>query len=78
VDLKENVFHIRVQEEWRSKEKRDRTVPMHPKVAEILQKQRIGEHVFYGPHGGRIKESFCLQSLKRDRRKLGVVENDLH
>ncbi len=78
VGLKERVIHIRVQEEWKPKGKRDRTVPLHPKVETVLRKQRIGEKVFLGPEGGRLKETYCLKCLKADQVKLGVRENELH
>lgn len=78
VDLKERVIHIRVQEDWKPKGKRDRVVPLHPKVEAVMRKQRVGEKVFLGPNGGRLKETYCLMCLKLDQVKLKVAENDLH
>ena len=78
VDFKKQVIHVRVQEEWKPKGRKDRMVPMHPKVAAVLRQQRVGEYVFVGPLGGRMKETRCLACLKADQRKLGLPESDLH
>ena len=78
IDFVQRVINIRVQEEWKPKGRRDRTVPMHPKVAAALRCQRVGTYVFTGPLGGRLKESWCLHCLKRDQTKLGLTEGDLH
>jgi integrase len=78
VDLNHRVIHIRVQEEWRPKGRRDRTVSMHPTVEAVLRKQPVGEKVFRGPQGGRMRESRCLRCLKIDQEKLGLQLGDLH
>ena len=44
VDFNRKVITIRVQENWKPKGRRDRTVPMHPKVETVLrQAQRVGQ-----------------------------------
>lgn len=78
IDLNQRVIHIRVQEEWKPKGRRDRTVPMHPKVEAALRQQRIGLNVFTGIRGGKIGESFVLKALKRDQEKLKLPDGDLH
>jgi len=78
VDLEQRVIHIRIQEGWNPKGKRDRTVPLHPKVEAVLKKQRVGEYVFSGPKGGRMKPDYCLHCLKYDQRRLKLAKNDLH
>jgi integrase len=78
IDLVQRVIHIRVQEGWIPKGRRDRTVPMHPKVEWVMRQQAIGQKVFRGPRGGRITETRCLACLKLDQRKLNLAEGDLH
>jgi len=36
-------------------------VPQHPKVETVLRKQRIGEKVFQGPDGGKLKGDVLLE-----------------
>ena len=38
----------------------------------------IGEYVFLGPRGGKLKETYALECLKADRRALKLPEADLH
>jgi integrase len=78
VDLAKRVLHVRVQESWKPKGKRDRVVPMHPKVEAILRRQPVGLNVFIGPNGGRIKETYALECLKADQRELKMPVGDLH
>lgn len=78
VDFKQQVINIRVQDEWKPKGRRDRTVPMHPKVETALKGLRVGQYVVSGGRGGRLKESWCLAALKRDQEKLGLPASDLH
>ena len=78
VDLKQRLITIRVQVGWKPKGRRDRTVPMHPKVEVVVRHQAIGKYVFRGAKGGRIKESYTLVCLKKDQAKLGLREGDLH
>ncbi|MCY3019132.1 MAG: tyrosine-type recombinase/integrase [Planctomycetota bacterium] len=78
VDLKARVLHVRVREDWRPKDKRDRIVPIFPKVEAVLRQQRVGEFVFTGPRGGRLTESHVLEFLHADQRKLGLPEKDVH
>lgn len=78
VDLDKRVVHVRVQEDWKPKGRRDRTVPVHPKVDAVLRSRPIGKWVFLGPRGGRLKETYALECLKADQRKLGMVPGDLH
>ena len=77
-DFKEHVLHIRIRDDWKPKGRRDRTVPMHPKVEAALSGQRIGQYVFCGKRGGRLKETWCLSSLKKDQDKLKMARGDLH
>jgi len=79
VDLEKRVIHVRVQEEWKPKGKRDRLIPLHPKVDAVIRERPVGTHVFLGPDGGRIKENFALHCLKRDQeKKLKMPLGDLH
>ena len=78
VDFKGQVINIRVQDEWKPKGRRDRAVPMHPKVEAILSGLRVGQYVVSGGRGGRLKESWCLQCLKTDQAKLKLPVGDLH
>jgi len=78
VDLDKKVLHVRVQEEWKPKGRRDRVIPLHPKVEAVIRSQSIGERVYMGPNGGRIKETFALECLKADQRKMDLPESDLH
>ena len=78
IDLDQRVIRICVQEEWKPKGRRDRTVPMHPTVEAVLRLQPIGKYVFRGPRGGRITETRCLACLKADQRKLDLQDGDLH
>ena len=78
VDFAERVIHIRVRDDWRPKGKRDRAVPMHPKVEAVLRSRPVGEFVFLGPRGGKLKETYALQCLKAEQRALKLPEADLH
>ena len=78
VDLTERVLHVRIREDWKPKGKRDRIVPIFPKVEAVLKQQRVGEFVFIGPRGGRLTESHVLDFLHTDQRKLGLPEKDVH
>ncbi|MCZ7649523.1 MAG: site-specific integrase [Planctomycetota bacterium] len=78
VNLEERLISIRVQEEWKPKGRCDRKVPMQAKVEAVLRRQPIGKFAFRGPNGGRVKESYALECLKRDQAKLGMMVGDLH
>lgn len=78
VDLEQGVIHLKVREDWRPKGKRDRTIPLHPKVRAVIKGRPIGTHVFRGPKGGTLKETFALHCLKADQRRLKLPEGDLH
>jgi len=78
VDLKNEVIHVRVQDDWKPKGRRDRVIPMHPKVQAALRAARVGQYVISGGHGGRLKESWCLECLKQDQERLKLPEGDLH
>jgi integrase/recombinase XerD len=78
VDLSKRVIHVRVQEAWKPKGRRDRVIPMHPKVEAILRRQAVGLYVIRGPNGGRLKETYALMCLKADQATLKVPEGDLH
>jgi integrase len=78
VDFDQHVIRVRVQDEWKPKGRRDRVVPMHPKVEAVLRMNKIGQYVFTGKQGRSLKETWCLSALKTDQRKLGLPECDLH
>jgi len=78
VDLEKRVLFVRVQEEWKPKGRRDRVVPMHPRVEAAIRSRPVGVYVFVGPNGGRIKETYALECLKDDQEELGMTKGDLH
>lgn len=78
VNLEQRLITISVQEEWKPKGRRDRTVLVHPKVDAVLKQQPIGLYVFRGPNSGCLKESYTLACLKKDQAKLGMSMGDLH
>lgn len=79
VDLEKRVIHVRVQEEWKPKGRRDRLIPLHPKVEGVIRARPVGTHVFLGPDGGCLKENYALYCLKSDqRKKLKMPTGDLH
>jgi integrase/recombinase XerD len=79
VDLERRLLHIRVQESWKPKGRRDRMVPIHPKVDTVLRSQPIGTYVFGGPGGTpQLCARSCRRSLQVDQRRLGVHGGDLH
>jgi len=78
VDLEKRVLHVRVQEEWKPKGRRDRVVPLHPNVDSVIRAQPVGQYVFRGPRGGRIKETYALECLKADQEDLKMPLGDLH
>ena len=78
IDFAQRVIHIRIQEGWKPKGRRDRTVPMHPKVEMALKQQHVGQHVFTAVRGGELGESYVLKVLKRDQKKLKLPDGDLH
>jgi integrase/recombinase XerD len=78
IDFGERLVHIRIRDDWKPKGKCDRAVPMHPKVEAVLRSCRVGEFVFRGPRGGKLKETYALECLKADQRALKLPEADLH
>jgi integrase len=78
VDFEKHVIHIRVREDWKPKGRADRFVPMHSKVEAAIRSLRVGQYVFTGPNGGRIKETYALSCLKTDQVALDLPEGDLH
>jgi integrase len=78
VDFEARMIHIRIREDWMPKGRRDRAIPMHPKVEAVLRSRAVGEFVFLGPRSGRIKETYALHCLKKDQRELKMPEADLH
>jgi integrase/recombinase XerD len=78
VDLKQKVLHIRVREDWRPKGKRDRIVPLHPKVEAVLKQRSLGEYVFTESNGKQIVKSTALRVLQKEQGKLGLEKGDLH
>jgi len=51
---------------------------MHPKVEAVVRKQPVGGFLFTGPRGGKLKENFVLECLRRDQRDLDLPEGGLH
>lgn len=78
VDFERRLLHIRVQESWKPKGRRDRAVPMHPAVEAILRTLPIGEYVFTSPRGGRLSARCTGRALQCDQVKLGVDVGDQH
>ena len=78
VDLERRLIHIRVQESWKPKGRRDRTVPMHPKVESTLRSLPIGEYVFASPRGKRLSRNATFRSVQVDTERLGLESGDLH
>ncbi len=78
VDFKNGMITIAVREDWHPKGRRSRSVPMHPFVRSAVEVRRVGEYVFMGPKGGRIKQNRTLECLKKDREKLGIHHGVLH
>lgn len=78
VDLGKGMIHIRAREDWRPKGRRDRSVPLHPRVKAVLASRSVGEFVFTGPEGGGLKENYLLACFKRDRKALGIGKGTLH
>jgi integrase len=72
------VIHIRAREGWQPKGRRNRIVPMHPEIRNILPQDRSTPYVFMGPRGGKLKETYCLHCFKADRKKLGIQNGTLH
>jgi len=78
VDFEQRLIHIRVQESWKPKGRRDRAVPMTPAVQVALRTLPIGEYVFAGPRGGRLSDRCTRRALQCDQRKLGTEIGDQH
>jgi len=78
IDLEKKVLHVRVQEEWKPKGRRDRVVAMHPKVEAVIRSQPLGEYVFRGPKGAKVWENHSLLCLNKDQVKLNLPKGDLH
>jgi len=78
VDLEKQIINIRIREDWKPKGKADRSVPLHPRVAAIIRSRPVGEYLFTGPRGGKLKQVHCLQALKDDQTKLKLTVSDLH
>src|SRR4029077_7647643 len=71
-------MHIRVQESWKPKGKRDRMVPMHPKVEAVLRNQPVGEYAFPAVKGGMLCARSSRRSLREDQKRIGIQCGDLH
>jgi integrase len=79
VDFERRLIHIRVQESWKPKGRRDRFVPMHPKVEAILKGQPLGATVFVSPRRGQqLSKTVTLNALQADQGKLGLEMGDQH
>ena len=78
VDLEKRLIHVRVQESWKPKGKKDRTIPMHSKVETILKAQPLGTYVFTTKRGKPLLASSTLRSLHAEQSKLGLDAGDLH
>ncbi len=77
VDFEQRVLRVCVQDAWKPKGKRDRTVPLHPKVEAVLRQQPIGEYVFTGQNGERIARNSAWRCLKSDLNRMGL-QGDIH
>jgi len=79
VDFEHRVIHVRVQETWKPKGRRDRIIPMHPKVEAILRTLPIGEYVFSAQkEDKRLSKVWTLFALKQDQVRLGLELGDQH
>jgi integrase len=78
VDLKENVIHVCVREDWKPKGRCDRAIPMHPRVREVIISRPLGKFVFLGCMHGKLKENRTLECFKKDRDRLGIHKGTLH
>ena len=79
VDLERRLIHIRIQESWKPKGKRDRVIPMHPKVEAAIRSLPVRMYVFANRRSGcQLLRSSILRSLRKDQLKLGIEAGDLH
>ena len=78
VDLDEGLIHVRVREDWKPKGRRDRTIPMHPRVEKAITKLKPGKFYFMGPNGGKLTGNNVLKALTEDRTALGIKKGTLH
>ena len=79
IDLERRLIHIRVQEAWKPKGKRDRVVPMHPKVEAAIRNQPLGTYVFsYRAEKQALNRTVVLRWIKAEQEKLGMDVSDLH
>ena len=78
VDFERRLIHIRIQESWKPKGKRDRVVPMHPKVEAMLPGQRLGEYVFTNKRGKKLLARSTLRRLHSAQARIGMEGGDLH
>ena len=79
VNLESELIHIRCQEHWKPKGRKDRSIPMLPKVADVIRSRPVGELVFRAARGGKLHRDYVLRRLKLDLKKLGLPEeNTIH
>jgi integrase len=78
VDFEQGVIRVRIRADWTPKGRRDRTIPMHPRVRQAMSALKPDDFFFTGPHGGRVKENYTLDCFKADRDKLGIKQGTLH
>jgi len=78
VDFERRLIHIRVQESWKPKGKRDRVVPMYPTVEAVLRSLPIGPYVFASARGKQLMPRVSRRALKEDQIKLGMPAGDQH
>ncbi len=78
VDLDGGFIHVRAREGWNPKGRRDRAVPIHDLVRDVVATRLTGEWVFLSPKGRQVRENHTLRAFKADRDRLGIHQGTLH
>jgi site-specific recombinase XerD len=81
IDFKQNIITVKNSEEFKTKNKRERIIPIHNKVHSILKnhlplnKQSANELIFYRKKGIRLNGEFISKQFKKAVRSAELNEN---
>lgn len=80
INFKQQRIHIQSKDDWTPKTYQIRTIPMHPVVADILQKlPKNKKYVFTSPEGCKInKRNLQRRNFNKIIKKLGLKDVTIH
>lgn len=82
IDFNNRLLYVRSNNEFRTKTRRDRSIPMNDRVIEILRRRfetfaHKHEYVFFNSEGNKLSHETTSKPIKRTVRKVGL-NDELH